>query len=111
MFRKLFVSAVLAFLATGALARTVLIDVRTPEEYAAGHLEGALNIDHQVIAQRVGMAGVGKEDEVQVYCRSGRRSAIAAQNLKSLGYTRVIDLGSMDAARTRLCSVKGSKSC
>ncbi|NSL56030.1 rhodanese-like domain-containing protein [Uliginosibacterium aquaticum] len=111
MLKKLCLVALLAL--TGGLvsAKTVLIDVRTPEEYAAGHLEGALNIDHQLIGQRIGMAGVSKDDEVQLYCRSGRRSALAVQTLGSLGYRKLIDLGSMETARAKLCAAKGNKAC
>ncbi|GAB4057017.1 rhodanese-like domain-containing protein [Uliginosibacterium sediminicola] len=88
---RLLIALLFACLSTLACARSVLIDVRTPEEYAAGHIEGALNIDHAQIAQRVGTLGVQKADELLLYCRSGRRSAIAQQSLKQLGYTKVID--------------------
>ena len=75
--RRILFPALLALSCLGASAKTVLIDVRTADEFAAGHLDGALNIDHQVIAQRIGMAGVAKDDEVILYCRSGRRSAVS----------------------------------
>lgn len=83
-------------------AKTVVIDVRTPEEFASGHIEGALNIDHQVIAQRIGMSGVSKDDDVILYCRSGRRSGLALEALKGLGYKQVKNYGSMDEARQKL---------
>jgi len=69
-----------------------LIDVRTPQEYAEGHLAGAVNIDWQAqgfiekIQEQIGEGG-----DLAVYCRSGRRSAAAAQALKEQGY-KVTDL-------------------
>lgn len=99
---KIIFAALLGLACNSAFARTVLIDVRTAEEFASGHLNGALNIDHQVIGQRIGMAGVAKDDEVILYCRSGRRSAIAANALQSLGYRKVLDFGGQEQARQRL---------
>lgn len=100
--KQILLATLLALACAGASAKTVLIDVRTPEEFATGHLEGALNIDHQVISQRIGMAGVGKDDEVILYCRSGRRSALALETLKGMGYRKLQNYGSMDEARKKL---------
>lgn len=95
-----------------AVAKTVLIDVRTPEEFAAGHIEGALNIDYQVIGQRIGMAGVAKDDEVVLYCRSGRRSSIALETLKGMGYKKLQNYGGMEDARKKICSTgQKNKGC
>lgn len=99
---RLLLGLALAALPVLATAKTFLIDVRTPQEYAEGHLKGALNLDHASIAQRIAQAGVGKEDEVILYCRSGRRSALAHEDLRRLGYTRVKDYGGLDEARRRL---------
>ncbi len=74
-----------------------LIDVRTPEEYAGGHIEGAKNIPVQVLDQRMGELGTDKARGVVVYCRSGRRSAQAAEALKAAGFVDVVDLGPMSA--------------
>lgn len=64
-----------------------LIDVRTAEEYAAGHLRGAVNLDYfaKDFVQQV-QAAYDTEEPVYVYCRSGRRSADAARQLKEAGY-------------------------
>jgi phage shock protein E len=83
------VGAVKALIAQGAL----VIDVRTAEEFAAGHLEGALNIPYDVIATKLDTIGPDKQRSVVVYCRSGRRSGIAQQTLKSHGYTNVVNGG------------------
>ena len=68
-----------------------LLDVRTPEEFASGHLDGAANISVQTLAQR--LADVPRDQPIVVYCRSGNRSAQAAQILAQAGYTNVYDLG------------------
>ena len=73
-----------------------LVDVRTPEEYAAGHLPGAVNIPVDQIAAR--REDVGPLDEpVVVYCHSGRRSGLAAAQLKAAGFQSVYDLGAMSS--------------
>ena len=72
----------------------VLLDVRGPEEFAAGHLDGALNIPVQVLEGQ--LSQLPKKDRaIVVYCRSGARSARARQLLLAAGYTSVTDLGAM----------------
>ena len=67
---------------------TSIIDVRTAEEFAAGHLRGAANIDwYQAGFVESVKAAYGKEHALYVYCRSGRRSASAAAKLAKEGYT------------------------
>lgn len=74
----------------------LLVDVRTPREFAAGHLEGALNIPLQELAER--MAEVGpRERPVVVYCQTGSRSEVATELLRQAGYQTVYDLGRMRA--------------
>lgn len=71
-----------------------LVDVRTPAEFAGGHLDGALNIPVDQLATRA--KELGKKDRaVVVYCRSGARSAAATSTLRTLGFTSVEDLGAM----------------
>ena len=79
-------------------ADTVVIDVRTPGEYAAGHLEGALNIDVQASDFDSQVAALPTDGDYVVYCRSGSRSAAAASRLAELGFTSVTDAGAMSAA-------------
>lgn len=76
-----------------------LIDVRTPEEFAAGHVEGAVNIPVDQIGDRlteIKNLVAGKNDTLVIYCRSGNRSAHAARTLRAEGY-EVIDFGPMSA--------------
>ncbi len=68
-----------------------VVDVRTPEEFASGHVPGAVNVPYDEIAGRLSDVGP-KDAPVIVYCRSGRRSGIAAEVLKKAGYTKVFDL-------------------
>lgn len=71
----------------------VLVDVRTPEEYASGHIPGAVNIPYDTIA---GNPPTKEKDSlVIVYCRSGNRSGIAKKTLDSLGYSRVENFGAV----------------
>jgi len=92
----------LALVAGSVWAKTVVIDVRTPQEFAQDHIAGALNIDYTVIAQEISRASVSKEDTVILYCRSGNRSGIAQNTLKQLGYLRAENYGGIAQARQRL---------
>lgn len=73
----------------------VLLDVRTPEEYRAGHVEGALNIPVQELEQRLSELGQDKSKPVVIYCRSGRRSKAAQGILEQRGFNKVLDIGPM----------------
>lgn len=75
-------------------AGATLLDVRTPGEYAGGHIEGALNVPLDTVASR--LAEIPRDRPVVVYCHSGGRSARAADALRASGYT-VHDLGPMAA--------------
>lgn len=71
--------------------RFVLVDVRTPAEFADGHIPTAINIPHNEIILRP--PTLDKDETIVLYCRSGNRSAQAARALKQAGYRRVIDFG------------------
>jgi len=71
-----------------------LVDVRTPDEFAAGHIEGAVNIPVQDLPARMDELDP-KDEPIVVYCRSGARSGSAKRTLESAGYTKVFDLGPM----------------
>ena len=73
-----------------------VLDVRSPQEYAEGHVPGAVNVPHDQLASR--LDEVPKDKDVVLYCRSGRRSALAADVLAANGYTRLSHLeGDMQA--------------
>lgn len=81
-------------------APNVIIDVRTPKEFAEGHIEGAVNIDLSSETFGESIAALDMSDSYGVYCRSGNRSAQAVTRMKEAGFTDVRDLGGMtDAAQ------------
>ncbi len=73
-----------------------VLDVRTPQEYAEGHVPGAVNVPQDQLASR--LAEVPKDKDVVIYCKSGRRAALAADVLAANGYSRLSHLeGDMNA--------------
>jgi len=81
--------------AVGMLPNRVVIDVRTPAEYAAGHIAGAQNIDVEATDFGARIATLDKKAAYLVYCRSGRRSALAADQMATAGFTDIVDGGAM----------------
>ena len=71
----------------------IILDVRTPEEFAAGHIPGALNIPNETIGTDEIPQLPEKEQRIYVYCRSGTRSKQAAEKLVALGYTDIVEIG------------------
>ena len=71
----------------------IIIDARTTEEFAEGHIENAILIPEYEIAERAEKELPRKEQLILVYCRSGRRSKIASEELVKLGYTNVKEFG------------------
>ena len=71
----------------------IIIDARTQEEYDEGHIPGAILIPEYEIADRAEKERLDKKQLILVYCRSGRRSKIAAEELVKLGYTNVKEFG------------------
>ena len=77
--------------------QSIIIDVRTKEEYDSGHIKGSINIPIDTIElEKLEQVISSKENNIIVYCRSGNRSKKAAQLLVDLGYTNVYDLGSIN---------------
>lgn len=71
----------------------VILDTRTEEEYETGHIPGAIVISHEQIKEKAEQVLTDKDQLILVYCRSGRRSKLAAQDLVDLGYTNVKEFG------------------
>ena len=71
----------------------IIIDARTTEEFAEGHIADAILIPEYEIAQRAGKELPDKDALILVYCRSGRRSKIASEELVKLGYANVKEFG------------------
>ena len=77
---------------------TKVIDVRTPEEFAQGRVQGAVNMNVEDGSFAQAIASLDKDAAYSVYCRSGRRSAIAVDLMKKAGFSNVTDLGGMEDA-------------
>ena len=71
----------------------IILDVRTQEEYDESHIPGAIVISHEEIAEKAENVLTDKDQLILVYCRSGRRSKIAAEALAELGYTNIKEFG------------------
>jgi len=70
----------------------VVLDVRTPAEFAAGHVPGARNISHDQLPSRLAELAPLRDKQVVLYCRSGRRTLLAAEVLHSAGLRRLAHL-------------------
>jgi phage shock protein E len=95
--RLSFVSAAIArkHLAEGAL----VIDVRSPEEFRSSKVPGAINLPLGEVRDKISARVKDKQQPLLVHCLSGGRSAIAKQQLKAMGYTKVFNLGSLSRAQ------------
>ena len=71
----------------------IILDVRTQEEYDEGHIPGAIVISHEEIEEKAEDVLTDKDQLILVYCRSGRRSKLAAKALVELGYTNIKEFG------------------
>ena len=71
----------------------IILDVRRPDEYAEGHIPGAINVPNEDIGTAEIPELPDKAQLILVYCRSGRRSKEASEKLVKLGYTNVVEFG------------------
>ena len=77
------------------ISSPIIIDVRSPQEFATGSIEGAVNLPLKGLPDSLLSEGIELDEEVVVYCRSGRRSAQAKTVLKAAGFELVFDGGPM----------------
>lgn len=84
----------------------LVIDVRSPEEFRSGHVPGALNLPLGELREKIFARVKDKNQPLLVHCLSGGRSAIAKQQLKGLGYTKVFNLGSLTRAQVLFAEAK-----
>lgn len=92
------VYATAVFAAGKENASPLVIDVRTEAEWNAGHLKGALLIPYDRIEQGITAVAPDKKSKIYLYCRSGRRSGIAIESLKKIGYQDLVNLGAVEDA-------------
>ena len=71
----------------------IILDVRRPDEYAAGHIPNAINVPNESIGTSEIPGLPDKNQLIMVYCRSGRRSKEASEKLVKLGYTNIVEFG------------------
>lgn len=105
MFRsvvRVCVLPVFLFLSSGLwAAESVWIDVRSPEEYADGHVAQAVNIPYTEIGARIAEVTEDKDAQIYLYCRSGRRSGIALDTLNEMGYVNAVNLDTLENAQAK----------
>ena len=73
-------------------ASMLILDVRTPEEFAQGHVPGAKNIPHDQLPNRMSEIMNDKNKDIVLYCRSGRRAGLAAETLSANGFKKLLHL-------------------
>ena len=71
----------------------IILDVRRPDEFSAGHIPNAINVPNETIGSAEIPELSDKDQLIMVYCRSGRRSKEAAKKLVKLGYTNIVEFG------------------
>ena len=89
--------------------QSAVIDVRTPDEFAAGHIDGAINVPlDQIQNGSAHLEALKKGDPILLYCRSGRRSGIAKELLEQQGYSKLTNGGGVSglAKQLNLCNAK-----
>lgn len=70
----------------------VVLDVRSASEFAAGHVPGARNVPHDELPSKLAQLAALRDKQVILYCRTGRRTQIAAETLREAGFTRLLHL-------------------
>ena len=88
-----------------------IVDVRTPDEFASGHIDGAINIPYEKISQDIqSIKGLTKESPILLYCRSGHRAGIAQDTLELQGFKRILNGGGIELLSKNLKACT-SKTC
>ena len=82
--------------------RALVIDVRTQQEWNAGHLDGAILIPYDKIGQGITAVAADKKARLYLYCRTGRRTGLAYDTLKKAGYEDLVNLSTLENASKEL---------
>ena len=83
-------------------AGALVIDTRSPGEFAGGSIKGAVNIPYHIIGRSIGQYTADKSQDIIVFCHSGARSSAAKKSLEQAGYTNVVNGGSLNRMRGQL---------
>ena len=70
----------------------VLLDVRTVEEFKSGHIRNSINIPHEILLSNIDLVSEYNDEQLVVYCRSGKRASLVIEALKKHGFTNVVDI-------------------
>ena len=70
----------------------VLLDVRTAEEFESGRIKNSINIPHEILLSNIDLVSEYNEDQLVVYCRSGKRASLVIEALEKNGFTNVVDI-------------------
>ena len=108
MFKKLVLGSLLVAASLAASAEQYLIDVRSPEEFAEAHADGAINIPVDEVSQKISDITQDHDADIYVYCRSGRRAGVAQQVLNGMGYRHVTNLGTLADAEAFVEKIKAA---
>ncbi len=90
-YRQISMDEAVAMMATET--NYIILDVRRPDEFAEGHIPGAINVPNETIGTAEIPELPTQNQLIMVYCRSGRRSKEAAEKLVNLGYTNIVEFG------------------
>ena len=97
--KKLALILTFIFISLSSVSEELIIDVRTFEEWDQGHLSSAKHIEWQEISQKIQVMDTNKDDQIILYCRSGKRAEKAKIILNDLGYEHVVNAGSLLEAK------------
>jgi phage shock protein E len=109
--RGLWLLALLLSAQVSGAAERIWLDVRSAEEFAQGHLPGALNVPYLEVGTRIRQITQDPDTEIRLYCAVGGRAQIAKVWLQSLGYRNVTNEGSLEDARKQLAVLPAATEC
>lgn len=87
---------------SGSSAKSIILDVRTPEEYSKDHILEAINVDVRNTNFKNEISKLNRDDEYKVYCAAGKRATQAVSIMQGLGFKHLENLGSLENARKTL---------
>ena len=97
--KKLISILTFIFISLTLISEELVVDVRTVDEWSQGHLSSAKHIEWQEISEKIQNLDVKKDNQIILYCRSGKRAEKAKIILNNLGYMNVINAGSLLEAK------------
>lgn len=98
-FRRGFIAVLFTCVPVPAVAETIWVDVRSAMEHKIDHIDGDMRVSNSAIVNAINELELGKDTDIRLYCRSGRRAGVALERLVEAGYTNVKNVGSIGKAR------------